>query len=375
MQLNRVYKADRDDPSGYIGKDMIMTSNNYILFLIYDIKEESQIIRIFSKNETFFVTGYIDISLKDFKYDISTLMFLDQSKYYTFYIRDQEKWRVYNINDVELVIDSKNQIKQFKEWINSTFEWRIEVHDNNITHKIKYQYFNVSFLHNEDTTPYYIELSEDKHIVNSYGDPNFIFHISSKYLGPNLKFNMVLSENIPYGDNITLPLINDQFESDSKIHSIDDDLNWIEILVKKFRDKETDELMISIIFLEHDFISTYIYQLSNKKHVKTIRSEYSHSNFIDIEIATTLYKKNEHSDFYYLLSKENSTQGSNYAVHTFSFSNKMLNWVNKFGLPKDSIELRIYKPMIQLYLSFWSVLVDKSEYNTVKIDIYIIYSN
>ena len=108
--------------------DMISISDRYIAFLIFDFHVELQIIRIFDRNETFYAIGYTDIYLHNFEYDVCTLKFLDYSIYYTFYVRDVKRWRILDIKEQELVIDSKNYYEQFKENINLTYQIIVEAY-------------------------------------------------------------------------------------------------------------------------------------------------------------------------------------------------------------------------------------------------------
>ena len=128
VYMKKVYKVINEDTTRFVGMDMISISDKYIAFLIFDFHVELQVIRIFDRNETFYAIGYTDIYLHNFEYDVCTLKFLDYSIYYNFYVRDVKRWRIYNIKEQELVIDSKNYIELFKENINLTYHISIEAY-------------------------------------------------------------------------------------------------------------------------------------------------------------------------------------------------------------------------------------------------------
>ena len=148
---------------------------------------------------------------------------------------------------------------------------------NFIANNTQYQYFNITFIGNEDTNIYASMYSNKRDIYYLYGDPKFIFPISKYFIGPELQFNFKLLNNTPFGENITLPIIKNQLDYDSNIHSIPDNLEDSNIIITRFRDEEKNEPMISVIFIEKRFISAYIYRLSNMEHFKTIKNTYSHS--------------------------------------------------------------------------------------------------
>ena len=194
-----------------------------------------------------------------------------------------------------------------------------------------------------------------------YGDPKFIFQISKYFIGPELQFSFKLLNNTPFGDNITLPIIKNQIDYDSNIHSIPDNLEDSNVIITRFRDEDKNEPMISFIFIEKKFVSAYIYRLSNMEHYKTIKNTYSHSWFIDSELIGIPLRYLGVSNIYYLLSKEKGNSKSNYTVYIFSISNLMFNYIEKHMLSIPNMQLRESNPMVELNSNVLTAYIDKSE--------------
>ena len=106
VNTKKIYEIRNEDSERYTGNDMISVTQKFIAFLVFDNKMLRQSIRILYRDETNFAIGHTHILLNNYRAKISTIKFLSFKNSNVLYIRNTEQWNMYEIKDIELIIDA-----------------------------------------------------------------------------------------------------------------------------------------------------------------------------------------------------------------------------------------------------------------------------
>ena len=139
------------------------------------------------------------------------------------YVRNTEQWNMFEIKDIELVIDTFTNNTIIFDYIFQTFKIVVtSLNQNNIERKdFKLtQNFNITFTDPTDLDIYYIGRSTSEVLKHSYGSNQFKLKISDYYMGLNMAFGYLLNSSIPYGSDIYLPTILNTITEEPNIFEI-----------------------------------------------------------------------------------------------------------------------------------------------------------
>ena len=191
VNTKKIYEIKNEDSERYTGNDMISVTKKLIAFLVFDNKLLRQSIRILYRDETNFAIGHTHILLDDHKTEISTVKFLCFKSWNMIYVRNTEQWDMYEIKDIELVIDTFTNNSIIFDYIFQTFEIKIDSFNENNFENQDFQLtqnFNITFTDPTDLDIYYIGRSTSEVLKHSFGSNQFKLKISDYYMGPNMAF-------------------------------------------------------------------------------------------------------------------------------------------------------------------------------------------
>ena len=107
------------------------------------------------------------------------------------YVRNTEQWSIFEIKDIELVIDTFTNNTIIFDYIFQTFEIKIDSFNENNFENQDFQLtqnFNITFTDPTDLDIYYIGRSTSEVLKHSYGSNQFKLKINDYYMGPNMAF-------------------------------------------------------------------------------------------------------------------------------------------------------------------------------------------
>ena len=84
-----------------------------------------QVARIYYRDETNFGVGHSNIVLNGFSLDISTMKFLEFKNNDAIYLRNAQKWKVYQLNEIEFMIDTYTNDSAIYPYLFNSYEIRI----------------------------------------------------------------------------------------------------------------------------------------------------------------------------------------------------------------------------------------------------------
>ena len=270
MNINRIYDSNFVEQIRYAGNDMIAVNENFIAFLLYDLKSLVQTIRVFYRDETNFGLGHTHIPLLNLKSPISAMRFLSFNTANDIFVINPEKWSIERINDYEIIFNLYNKKEEYLPYWNRTFEAIIKAMNEDKTATYLQLKFNITFANQTDMDSYYIESNVVQTIDWSYGDNLFNFSISEFYSGPDLRFeyrlnsssllesdtkifntfDLSINEKISsfdyQEDNIVLPKIVNTFAEEIQTHKFNSSYSWTKNIIWRFSDRLSGEQMVSI---------------------------------------------------------------------------------------------------------------------------------
>lgn len=121
MNVRRIYANEENDLGRFIGLDKIVFNNMYLLHLLWDSIDLVQVLRVYNRQETNFGIYLTQIIFNEFRSPVSGFKFLSYLNDRRLFIRTQEQWKLMQIQDRYLVIDTFSYRDQFnKLLINET---------------------------------------------------------------------------------------------------------------------------------------------------------------------------------------------------------------------------------------------------------------
>lgn len=205
FSIRRVYRVPFADESRYVGLDRIAVSERFILHLVYDFFEASPVIRSFYRNETNFSIGHGLIFLRQYGRQISGMEFLDFYRSDRVFIRDNQRWDLFKLQDTELIIDTHTQPQFFRSWINNTFHVTLFGGPFTSDHHVIIQFKMICLDKNRRDT-IFIPHNRPAIAQYPYARRFFIFDLQGYFVGPMKNLTLELTRSTKY-QNITLPIV------------------------------------------------------------------------------------------------------------------------------------------------------------------------
>ena len=208
---------------------------------------------------------------------------------------------------------------------------------------------------------YFIGKSTKEILKNSYGYQDFRFKISDYYMGPNLVFNYQLNASYPYGSNIYLPKILNPIQDISKMFLLNIDYECLNNYISSYIQNIFGRLMISLYWIQNNFIEHIIFSLENQSIISKYRIDYPHSNFVDLFVTSDSVKFQKYKDILVIFSNEKNDLNLNYTTYIFYIAKDKIFWLDK--LPFDTLyeRLRGNRSIIPLSSTNIIMLVGETE--------------
>ena len=365
INTKKIYDV-KDEEQRYTGNDMITVTQKFIAFLLFDNKMLRQCIRILYRDETNFGIGHTHILLNQFRTDISIVKFLSYKESDVIYVRNIEQWSYFQINDIELVLDTYSDESDIFDYLYETFEMVITSKEDSKSELDDERYqltqsFNLSFTGISDMNAYFIGRSTNEILKNSYGNRDFRYKISDFYMGPNLIFGFTLNSSYPYGSSIYLPTVLNPIQQNAKTFVIETEYECINSYISSFIEKEIFGNKISLYWVYKNFIDHIVFRENNQAIVFKERIDYPYSDFSDLFITTDSIKFHKYDDILVMLSNEKNEKNLNYTAYIFDIVREKIFWLNKLPFNSYSEKLREYHPIIPLNSTNLMMLVSKTE--------------
>ena len=295
VNIKKIYEVKSDDVLRYTGNDKIWANEKYVAFLLYDYRSLRQVVRVFYRDETNFGVGHSNIVLSGFNFDVGTMKFLEFKNNDAIYLRNAQKWKVYKLNEIEFILDTYTNDSTISPYLLNSYEIKITwfhelLLDKNLD-KVELS-FNISFTNSSDMDLHFIGDSNNKSIINSYGDPSFKIRINDYYMGPNLIFGFELISSVPYGPNITLPKVFNTYDKSISEFQLNSNYPWNRVLSSRFTHKGSQTMTLSLKCIYDNYIERYSLSASGRFVRFEEQKEYITSHFIDYQntICRHLYK-------------------------------------------------------------------------------------
>ena len=319
-----------------------------------------QVARIYYRDETNFGVGHSNIVLNGFSLDISTMKFLEFKNNDAIYLRNAQKWKVYQLNEIEFMIDTYTNDSAIYPYLFNSYEIRISwfheyLLDKNFD-KVELS-FNISFTDSSDMNLYFIGDSKNKSIINSYGDPSFKIRLNDYYMGPNLIFGFELISSVPYGPNITLPKVFNTYDKSIYEFQLNSNYPWNRVLSSRFTQKNNPIVQLSLQCINDNYIERYSFTTFGQNVKYEEQKEYLTSYFIDYYITVDSIEYFNNKRILVILSKEKER----YFSHIFEIQNEKIFWIDKMIVDTYHKNLREAKPIVPLAKTGWVVLIDETE--------------
>ncbi|CAI2383900.1 unnamed protein product [Moneuplotes crassus] len=331
VNVNKVF-SDNIRDNRYKDCELISVNAKYIAQLLYDRKLLKQVIRVYDRNETNFSVGHIHIPLNGYRYDISGIQFLSYLESNKIFVRNPEKWEIYDILDPELIIDTFHEF-DYKE---QNFTIKINAKSPLESSWGKTLDVCVVCVGSNTMTSYMTLANPIINISYAYGDPSFKFPISDYFIGPDLRFKIELV-NVSDGNmNITLPIVQDPSSAFPKIIDTKFNQSCSEGIFSQYKDLKKDKApMISYYCIHSTYIEHQSFKVEDMSDFPVSRMTYRHSNFI-----AYYHDISSRQNRLILLSKDQYSKHYEYSLNFFDIKDGLLVWMKKINLGLKNVQLR-----------------------------------
>ncbi|CAI2384447.1 unnamed protein product [Moneuplotes crassus] len=353
VNVNKVF-SDNIRDNRYKDCELISVNAKYIAQLLYDRKLLKQVIRVYDRNETNFSVGHIHIPLNGYRYDISGIQFLSYLESNKIFVRNPEKWEIYDILDPELIIDTFNY-DNYSSHIGENF--MISINAKSPIESSVGKTLNVSIVcvGSESNISFNILESPNVEIKYAYGDPSFELPISNYFVGPNLNFTVEIVGASDENFDIKLPKIINPENPEIQYVDFESKLNCTNNVFNQYKDKILDEPMVSFFCIQSNFIEHHKFLMKDMTPINTTLLNYTHLNFVG-----HYNLRNSSMNILILLSKDQHRDKFDYSLNFFDIQKGMLIWVKKITVDLKKT-LRELNSIIKFYNSEYLALFSKNE--------------
>lgn len=268
VNMNKVY-SDNSRSQRYKDSELITVNNKFIAQLLYDRKLLKQVIRIYYRNETNFGVGHIHIHLEDYKFSISGIQFLSYFEGDRIYVRNMEKWEIYDIQDPEFIIDTRlTDNLAYDYWAGQRFGISLTAWSEdelNIQQRMDiwitcFSWYNIDIINTLK--------GQETDIKYAYGDPDFEFPISDYFVGPDLNFTVELTGTSDGNMDIHTPVAVFPGRQEPMKVDFESDYKCSDNVFNQYRDDVRGETMISFYCIQSDFIEHHLFTMKDMSQVQ-----------------------------------------------------------------------------------------------------------
>jgi hypothetical protein len=279
------------------------------------------------------------------------------------FIRNAYHGDLFRINDLELVIDTKNFNNKYQKYIDQTYVVEIlaknlENPDLNISSS-----FELTFADKNDMNSYFIGKKDEYIYEHGYGDPSFSKVVSDFYYGPDLKFNISLkTDNLTSGNSdIVLPIITKTKEvTDPQI--LQGNHGCYSSFFNRFMNTTSNIENIAFYCVHEHAIDRHIFDTVEQEEINWDSTEFSRYSFIDFSVVARSQSATHFNDELIVLSEKPSEKEIKYYLHFFDVVEDMVTWREMVPVELPSrYKLREKDPLIDFDNGSYFVLIDESE--------------
>lgn len=356
----RVYKVPNGYSRKFIGEDVLSVTKKYIAHLMFDLEDAIEVVRIYYRNESNFAYGHSDLRLTKFLRPVTSIHFLDMSDSESLFVKNAYIGNLYHVNDVEFVIDTKNNKKKYQSYINQTFIINITAFNLENQYQQVNSSFRLTFAGKYDMNSYFVGSSDTYYFGHGYGDPSFSKVVSDLYYGPDLKFDLALKSNSEYHKSLLLPNITSTktMFNVMKLHS---GSNCTSNFFNRFLNETTQVENIAFYCIHEHMIEQHIFDTELSQEIEGNKYHFPRYKFIDFFVVLSEDNTGTVNDTLIMLSDEPTGRIKNYYLHYFDVRSNVITWSKKILLNIQNYELRSFDPLIEYDRGTYLVFIDKYE--------------
>ena len=280
------------------------------------------------------------------------------------YVRNAQKWKIYKINEVELVLDTQSDNTTIFPYVFNTYEMVITWYKPSIYTKDFSKvllHFNITFTDPSDMNLYFIGDSRNQIMHNSYGDRNFNLRLDEFYMGPNMRFGFELLSYSHYNSNMTLPKVFNTYDDALVVFKLPSRQSWKRALALRFHTHSDLIIHLALQWIYSNYIEHYTFNANSDEFELHKKKEYLTSNFIDHYVTSNSIYYYRNKEVLIILSKESNSQKYDYIAHIFDIEEDKIFWIDKFLIDLRGQKLRTKRPLIPLISVSWIIFVEESE--------------
>lgn len=359
-RIARQYVVATQTAHRFIGQDVLSATEKFVAHLMFDLEDQVEVVRIYYRDESNFAYGHSDLTLKTFINRVSSIHFFDYHDSENLFVRNPFHGDLFRVQDVELMIDTKNYKKEYRNLVNKTYLLNMIVVNQENPNLNVSSSFRITFADTYDMSSYFIGRSDEYLYGYSYGDSSFSKIVSDFYYGPDLKFNLTINSLTNDSTELVLPKITPT-NTVFGIRKLKGEKNCTSSFFNRFKNHENQTENIAFYCIHAHSIEKHIFDTQKSEEIDYVIMKYDLYTFIDFFVIFSDVISAHSNGELIILAKEVNNTGNAYVLHYFTIKDSFIMWRKKIALELNGQELRSQNPMMEFEKGKYFVLIDKQE--------------